>query len=110
MKGIVGADSGPGTYSGEVLSRVDDGTTTTIHALYHVIGKQHSFTADLTVTESNATHTASLSGVVSEGWLIGNHVSGSYVTLSSCDIATPGNIFGATCFKGALHVERGSKN
>src|SRR4051794_36066884 len=35
MKGVVGGDAGQGTFTGEVLTRVDNGTTTTIHALYH---------------------------------------------------------------------------
>ena len=110
MQGIVGGDVGQGAYAGEVLTRVDDGTTTRIHALYHFNGKKHSFTADLEVTQTNATGAAVLSGVISDGWLKGNSVSGQFATLPSCDVPTPANIFGSLCFKGTLTIERGSKN
>ena len=45
MKGVVGGDVGTGTFTGEVLTRVDDGTTTKIHALYHANGGKQSLTA-----------------------------------------------------------------
>ena len=107
MKGVVGGESGPGVFTGEVLTRVDDGTTTTIHALYHVSSnKPHSFTADLLVKQSDATGAAVISGVVTDGWLKGSQVSGEFATLATCDRPTPGNIFGSVCFKGALHIDR----
>jgi hypothetical protein len=110
MKGVVGGDVGTGTFTGEVLSLVDDGTTTKIHALYHFNGAKQSLTADLQVTQTDATGAAVLSGAVTVGYLKGSQVAGEYKTLTTCDIPTPGNVLATVtpvanpCFKGTLHT------
>jgi len=105
MQGVVGGDAGPGTFTGEVVNQVTQGTTTVIHALYHFNGQTHSFTADLFITKDETTgHGEVTLGVVTNGWLMGSKVTGGWDTLATCDIATPGNIFGATCFKGTLEI------
>jgi hypothetical protein len=110
MKGVGGGDVGVGTFTGEVLSLVDDGTTTKLHALYHINGGKQSFTADLQVTQTDATGAAVLSGVVTVGYLKDAQVTGEYKTLSACDIPTPGNVLATVtpvanpCFKGTLRI------
>jgi hypothetical protein len=111
MTGVVGGDVGTGTYAGEILSLSDDGTTTSIHALYHFNGKRHSFTADNQVAVADATGIAVITGVVTEGWLKGSQVTGGFKTLIPCDIPTPGNVYpDGRCFQGSLHLERGSED
>ena len=104
MVGVVGGDVGPGTYAGEVISASTVGNITSIHALYHFNGSKHAFTADLNVTQDESAGTATITGNVTEGWLKGASVTGEYNVMASCDIDTPGNVFGTLCFQGALHV------
>jgi hypothetical protein len=106
MAGVVGGNVGVGSFSAEALSYADDGTTTTIHALYHINGSDRSFVADNLVTQSDATGIAEISGVVRGGPLDGAPVDGAYRTMSTCDVPTPGNVHGTLCFKGTLHVTR----
>jgi hypothetical protein len=108
MKGVVGGDVGTGTFTGEVLSLVDDKTTTKIHALYHANGGKQSLTADLQVAQTDATGAAVLSGVVTVGYLKDAQVTGDYKTLTVCDIPTPGNVNDKLCFKGTLHLAAAS--
>lgn len=111
MKGVVGGDAGPGTFTGEVVNQVSDGSTTMIHALYHFNGSRHSFTADLFITKNETTGRGDVTlGVVTSGWLKGWQVTGGWDTLApTCDIATPGNVITPSgspgvCFKGALQI------
>ncbi|HEY3288736.1 MAG TPA: hypothetical protein VGK87_01275 [Anaerolineae bacterium] len=104
MVGIVGGDVGNGSFKGEILSYNDDGTTTLIHALYHMYGSVHSFSADVHVTESDANGAATLTGVVTEGWLAGAQVTGAFQTLKSCSAHPSG-----PCFQGAVQLYAGSQ-
>lgn len=107
MVGIVGGAVGAGTFTGEVLTRVDNGTTTTIHAVYHINGSSTSFVADnYTITQNDATGVATIVGVVVGGPLNGASVTGGFRTMATCDIPTPGNVLGRECFKGTLHIMR----
>ncbi len=108
MTGVVGGEVGAGTYAGQILSYADDGTTTAIVAEYHVNGGKHSFTATVHVTQSDATGHATITGVVTSGWLTGAQVTGGYRTQATCDVATPGNVLGTVCFKGTLHIDAAS--
>lgn len=112
MAGIVGGDVGDGTFSGEVLTLVDnpappagDGTRV-INAVYHFNGSRHSFTALMHVVATGHAFgdTAVLTGVVSEGWLAGNLVEAQY-TQGTC---THGGVT-TTCFSGTLDILRGTK-
>jgi predicted TIM-barrel enzyme len=108
MVGVVGGEVREGTYAGQILSFADDGTTTAIVADYHINGGRHSFTATVNVTQSDATGIATITGVVTSGWLTGAQVTGGYRTQAKCDMATPGNVLGTVCFKGTLHVDAAS--
>jgi len=109
MEGIVGGDVGNGVYAGEVLS--DDLTQQPAYwianAQYEFHGEENSFIADVHVVQNNSTGTAVITGVVTQGWLKGAHLTGEYTVMPSCPIATPGNVFGTLCFQGTLHIHRG---
>jgi hypothetical protein len=114
MAGVVGGDVGPGRYAGQVLS--DDTTSMPGfwlgHASYEFFGSKHSFIADVHITENDTTVpiAAVIRGVVTQGWLKGARITGEYTQWDSCPIATPGNVFGSTCFQGTLHILRGDKD
>jgi hypothetical protein len=110
MTGIVGGDVGRGRYAGEVLG--DDTTSQPGfwlgHARYEFHGHKDTFMADLHITEddrSPALITATIDGVVTDGWLEGAHVTGQYRQWDTCPIPTPGNVNGTICFQGTLHLE-----
>ncbi|HET6172183.1 MAG TPA: hypothetical protein VFD90_06250 [Gaiellales bacterium] len=115
MTGVVGGDVGRGRYAGEVL---DDDTASMpgfwlARARYEFHGHRHFFSADLYITEDDRTPTsitATIQGVVTDGWLKGARVTGEYARFDTCPIPTPGNVFGTVCFKGALHLWRGHRN
>lgn len=102
MGGIVGGSAGKGTFTGTVLE-YNPGPTTVITAIYQVHGSRHDFTALMHV-EQTGLH-ATVVGVVTEGWGVGNRVSGEYTQIScSHDGLT------TDCFRGTLAVGIGSGN
>jgi hypothetical protein len=110
MTGIVGGDVGRGRYAGEVLG--DDTTSRPGfwlgHARYELHGRKHTVIADLQITEDDRTPaliTATIDGVVTDGWLEGAHVTGQYRQWDVCPIPTPGNALGTVCFQGTLHLQ-----
>lgn len=110
MTGVVGGDVGRGRYAGEIIS--DDTTSRPGfwlgHVTYEFHGHKHTFIADLHITEDDRTPsliTATIEGVVTEGWFEGAHVTGQYRQWDTCPIPTPGNIYGAVCFQGTLHLQ-----
>jgi hypothetical protein len=109
MAGVVAGDVGPGRFAGLVIG--DDTTSQPGfwlgHARYEFHGRDHTFVADVHITQNNATVpiTATISGVVTDGWLKGARVSGMYRQWDSCPIPTPGNVLGSTCFQGTLHLQ-----
>jgi hypothetical protein len=105
MVGVVGGDVGTGAYAGQILAMNDAGGITSIHALYHFNGSKHAFTADVNIAQSDAAGTATITGLVTEGWLKGASVTGEYNVLAVCSMPTPGNAYGTVCFQGALHVQ-----
>lgn len=98
MEGVVGGDVGTGTFVGEILDFVPRTRITNIEALYHINGSAHSFTAHVFVRQNEVRGTAQIRGVVTEGWLAGKRVRGSY-TVISCPDRTNG-----VCFEGTLHI------
>ena len=114
MAGVVAGDAGSGSFAGEVLS----GDTTSepgfwlAHVRYEVNGSKHSFVTDVRVTEDDTKLpiTATISGIVTQGWLKGTRVTGEYTQIDSCPIPTPGNVFGTICWQGTLHVQRGDRD
>ena len=109
MEGIVGGDVGNGVYAGVVLSDnlTQEPDYWIANAQYEFYGEKNSFIADVHVTQNNNTGTAVITGVVTQGWLKGAQLTGEYTVMSSCPIATPGNVFGTTCFQGTLQVHVG---
>jgi hypothetical protein len=110
MAGVVGGAVGEGRYAGKVLS--DDLSVPGFwlaHARYEFYGEEHSFIADVRVTENDTTSpaTAAITGIVTTGWLKGAHLTGEYTVMPLCPIATPGNVAGTLCFQGTLHIQRG---
>jgi hypothetical protein len=105
MAGVVGGDVGTGTYAGEVLTFAGTGTAADpilITADYHFNGSRHDFTARVDIVEIGAA--ATISGVVTAGWLKGNRAEGEYSVIS-CDH----DGITSTCFQGTLDILRGTK-
>ena len=107
MAGVVGGDVGDGLYAGKVLS--DDLSVPGFwlgHARYEFYGKKHSFIADVHIVEDDTTDpaTAVVTGVITDGWLKGANVTGTYTVIPVCPIATPGNVFGTVCIPGTLRI------
>ena len=78
-------------------------------ALYGFNGSKHSFVAYNFITENDTTSpvTATIRGVVIQGWMRGARVTGEYTRWGSCPIPTPGNVLGSVCFQGTLHLQLG---
>lgn len=115
MIGVVGGDVGRGDFAGEVLG----GDVTSQpgfwlgHARYEFHGHKHFFVADVHPTEDDgnpALVTATIDGVVTQGWMRGAEVTGEYTQYGVCPLPTPGNVFGTTCFQGTLHLQRGHRH
>jgi len=107
MAGVVSGDVGGGQYVGEVLELTPTEATTTIKALYHLNGGAHQLTALLTVVQDNKAGTAVLKGVVTDGWMKGAKVRGTYQVIAPCGILNAQNgPFGDICFQGTLRINR----
>jgi hypothetical protein len=105
MAGVVSGDVGGGQYVGEVLELTPTEATTTIKALYHLNGGAHQLTAQLTVVQDNQAGTAVLKGVVTDGWMKGAQVRGTYQVIAPCGILNAQNgAFGDICFQGTLRI------
>jgi len=110
MAGVVSGGVGGGKFAGEVLV-LDTSTPgiTKIHALYHVNGGTHQFTADLQVTQNDSKGTAVIQGTVTDGWLKGAQVQGEYQVVAPCGIINAQNgVAGDVCFQGTLHIQQDS--
>jgi hypothetical protein len=106
MTGFVDGDVGPGTYSGLVRSKTGTGTAADpilITADYQFNGSLHSFTARVDIVE--IIPTATINGVVTDGWLAGNLAQGEFTVVTSCSYNG-----GGTCFQGYLDILRGTKS
>jgi hypothetical protein len=106
MTGVVGGDVGTGTYSGTIISLVDTPASRTINAIYRFRGADYSFDALVHVVANGRVvgSTAVVTGVVTDGWLAGNVVSGGYEQIA-CTQAASG-----FCFRGWLDILRGTKS
>jgi hypothetical protein len=79
MVGIAGGAVGEGSYSGRVLELVPGDPTTAIRAVYRLTGAEHDFTALMYVEQTGLS--ATLSGVVTDGWCKGSLVRGEYAEI-----------------------------
>lgn len=105
MAGVVGGDVGDGTFAGLILSRVTVGGITHLEAIYHFYGSKHSFTAHVFVTSDDVALTATITGLVTEGWHKDVTLTGEYNIYPVCPIPTPGStLANARCFQGVLHL------
>jgi hypothetical protein len=109
MAGVVGGDVGQGVYRGQILA--DDTVTEPgfwrAHVHYDLFGRAHWLIADLHVTEDDrgAPITATITGFVVAGWMLGARVTGQYTQRDTCPISTPGNALRTTCLVGTLHLD-----
>ena len=104
MAGVVSGDVGGGQFVGEVLELTPTEAATTIKALYHLNGGTHQLTAQLTVVQDNKAGTAVLKGVVTDGWMKGAKVRGTYQVIAPCGILNANGPFGDVCFQGTLRI------
>jgi hypothetical protein len=105
MAGVVGGDVGTGTYAGEILTRSGTGTAADpilITADYHFHGSHHDFTARVDIVEIGTA--ATISGIVTDGWLKGNVADGEFSVIACDHDGTT-----STCFQGTLDILRGTK-
>ena len=95
--------NGPGTMTGEILSRVDDGALTHLVARYEIADPRgaHAFKAVIKGTSDNKAGRAQLHGVVAWGWMTGAHVNVAFRRVSPCR-------FGKldVCFQGTIRLQR----
>jgi hypothetical protein len=103
MAGVVSGDVGGGTFAGEILGASQTGNILKIDALYHVNGGAHQFTAHNHIIQDNATGTAEISGVVTDGPLQGARVKGEYQVIHPCGITNAADS-GDLCFQGTLTI------
>jgi len=78
MVGAAGGVVGDGTVSGRVLE-LEPGETTVIRAVYRLTGSERDFTALMYVEQTGLT--ATLTGVVTDGWCKGHLVRGEYTQI-----------------------------
>jgi hypothetical protein len=105
MAGVVGGDVGPGTYAGVILSRTGTGTVADpilITADYHFNGSRHTFSARVDIVEIGTA--ATITGIVTDGWLQGNLAEGEFSVIRCTHDNTT-----TTCFQGTLDILRGTK-
>ncbi len=83
--------------------------TTNIEALYHINGGAFQFTAHNFVTQNNLKGTAVIHGLVVDGPMKGDRVSGEYQVIGPCGIINALNGSGGDlCFQGTLSIRVGS--
>jgi tetratricopeptide (TPR) repeat protein len=95
--------NGPGTMSGEVLSRIDDGVTTHLVARYEVADPRgaHAFKAVIQGESDDRTGTYEMNGIVTWGWMLGAHVRVMFARVSPCEF---GKL--SVCFQGTIEIQR----
>jgi hypothetical protein len=109
IAGVVWGDVGRGRYHGEILDGHDTFSQPHLwvgYARYEFHGVAHSFTARVRITEieTSTPITATIQGVVTDGWLKGARVTGTYKYWTFCPMPTSGNKAGHTCHQGDLHL------
>ena len=77
-----GGDAGEGVFTGEVLKWDTSGPIVDIVAVYHYTGSKHTFTALVHVTQPKTSTDGAIVGVVTDGWLKGHALKGSYTVIT----------------------------
>ena len=108
VAGVAGGDIGDGTMVGEAFNPVKplDGGGVTFEADYHFRGSKHSFTVHF-IVKQKPDNSGVVEGVVTDGWLKGNRVVGTYAP-GACGSGEGAGL--SPCFHGTAEIERGSKN
>src|SRR6185503_3163140 len=105
IAGTAGGDLGDGTVIGDAFSPVEalpDGSLT-FEAEYRFVGSKHSLTVHFRTVQA-PDNSGVITGVVTDGWLNGNVVTGHY-TGRACDEGV-----NLTCFDGTFVIKKGSKD
>jgi hypothetical protein len=106
MKG--NTSNGPGTFAGQILSRVpfDNGVVVKLQARYVITDPSaagRSFTAIIEGTSNLVRGSAVLNGVVTDGWRAGAPVHVVFDILTPCPVASaPAGT--KTCYQGIIRV------
>ena len=95
---------GPGTLTGGVLSRIDDGVSMHLIARYEVTDPHgsHSFKAVVQGNADNKTGQYDLNGIVTWGWMTGAHVHMGFQRITPCEFGKRN-----VCFRGTIKIRRG---
>ena len=107
MEGVItGGDTGTGSFSGEVLEVIQS-TPELWEAvpIYQIHGTIHEFSAHILVIENPEAGEATLVGIITDGWLKGQTVQGTYKFVSSCPdnpAQPPAEM--SLCIEVTLHV------
>jgi len=103
IAGVAAGDIGSGTVSGDAFNPVAplDGGKITFEAEYSFVGSKHSTTIRFRTVQA-ADGSGVIIGVVTDGWLKGNVVTGTY-TFRPCDEGVAG------CFDGSFLIKKGTK-
>ena len=102
--GVAGGDLGEGTLTLDAFSPVEvlpDGSIT-FEAEYRFIGSKHSLTVHFRTVQA-PDNSGVIIGVVTDGWLKGNVVTGHY-TARACELGV-----NFTCFDATFEIHKGSK-
>jgi hypothetical protein len=104
IAGVAGEDIGEGTVVGDAFWPIESlpGDKITFEAEYHFTGSKHSLTIRFRTVQS-PDNSGVVVGVVTEGWLKGNVVTGTY-TARTCDEGV-----NLTCFDGTFTIKKGTK-
>jgi hypothetical protein len=111
MGGIItGGAAGTGNFTGEVLHVIQ--ATPDLWeavALYQIHGTTHDFSAHMLVMEYSSQGDATLVGIITDGWLKGQTVQGSYKIVSSCpdNPSQPPDQM-SPCYQATLHIHAGA--
>jgi hypothetical protein len=102
MAGAGGGDAGDVLFAGEVLKGSAVNGVTEVVAFYHLTGSIHSFSALVHIVQPGAGPGAKgvITGVVTDGWLIGHALAGEYTVIPPCGQTYPGN-----CFEVTLEIQ-----
>jgi DNA-binding SARP family transcriptional activator len=94
---------GPGTITGAVLNRIDDGTFTHLSARYEISDPSgsRSFKAVIQGKASNKSGQYEMNGIVAWGWMVGSRVRASFVRVAPCEFGKLN-----VCFQGVIQIQR----
>jgi len=95
---------GPGTITGQVLNRIDDGVFTHLSARYEITDPSgtQSFKTVVQGKANDETGRYDLNGIITWGWMIGAQVHVKFRRITPCEFGKR-NI----CYQGTIQIQRG---